>query len=620
MFKRRSTLVLIVLSFAAFSPEAGRGAEMTPADVINLFQAGLAPETILEQVRREGMAQPLTTADLLSLRKAGVSASLIDALVRVAIPDSSAAKSAPDDILSRARRLFDQRDLAGVISLVGPHLLKSPGDDRARAVQIAALLASGRREEAEAHLKVLRAATSVEARGFTARLEAVIAKLDSQNRKVGELVAAVQRGDREGALSAVGQLDSSESMKCSLRVRLAMLAADFDGALTTLNEIPPSTWADVAEAPRLRKQIETSRAEFQKAWDEIEWHLYSPWMSQSPFTSVDYSVVIEAHRFSLEKYITSVNTLAIAYPLNPRAADLTFHAALFALPYDNLEALGDKLLHDRGQISIPFMARRTHLNLVVNVASKRLSLDKAGAHFTSIFMKKVKGGWSIPSRWAKNRPDMVLLDANDPTATAGMTDYFEKVYKKGIGEYQSFNFPFSDIVSLSQSADDNCGDDGCWLRANQFALQFKTRSGAVGTAPRYSLMTVLQAVYGLEAQREVTQKLGRFIVHVLNNPRLQAKLTVPGKISAWQIVDIVANGLTAGANAIQGAKSVGSMETAQMLNVMAGEIGKGMQHLESGKQAEVLQWQARAEQLFGGVSFTSDVLDLKDVLDETTKP
>jgi hypothetical protein len=108
MRRSASFLLGLVLAFAAIgraqetppappppSPTAEQPAASAAQEVLRLKEAGYSEEFLLNKIRRENKTYVLSTDDLVSLRKAGLSETVIEALLRSGNPPSGAPAAAP---------------------------------------------------------------------------------------------------------------------------------------------------------------------------------------------------------------------------------------------------------------------------------------------------------------------------------------------------------------------------------------------------------------------------------------------------------------------------------------------------------------------------------------------
>ena len=74
-----------------------RGEPLEPSDVIELTRRGVADSLIIRQIEDHGVASFITRSDVLALRKAGVRAAVIDAMLRASDDEFARGHAGPDD-------------------------------------------------------------------------------------------------------------------------------------------------------------------------------------------------------------------------------------------------------------------------------------------------------------------------------------------------------------------------------------------------------------------------------------------------------------------------------------------------------------------------------------------
>lgn len=122
VFCRRSLGVLIALALVLALPLAAAEKPLTNDDVVTLTKAGLDDDLIVSKIRRSQSHFDVSTEALVKLRKAGVHASVIDAMIRS--DDGGGTPAAADHSTSSAEKtslvkLVTQSDTVGLTSLVG---------------------------------------------------------------------------------------------------------------------------------------------------------------------------------------------------------------------------------------------------------------------------------------------------------------------------------------------------------------------------------------------------------------------------------------------------------------------------------------------------------------------
>lgn len=76
------------------TPHAASAGELTLRDVIELYRSGLGEDLLVAVIEADGGPIPLSTADVLDLRHAGISDRIITAMLRTARPSATAIAGA----------------------------------------------------------------------------------------------------------------------------------------------------------------------------------------------------------------------------------------------------------------------------------------------------------------------------------------------------------------------------------------------------------------------------------------------------------------------------------------------------------------------------------------------
>jgi len=100
---RYAILPVALVAALLFAAPAARAA--TVEDAVRLLEGGVGERVVLEQIEAEGLDEPLSTGDILALKRAGASDELIRELIR-------SSRSAPDAEVSASQGTVDEEDLA----------------------------------------------------------------------------------------------------------------------------------------------------------------------------------------------------------------------------------------------------------------------------------------------------------------------------------------------------------------------------------------------------------------------------------------------------------------------------------------------------------------------------
>jgi len=270
-----------------------------------------------------------------------------------------------------------------------------------------------------------------------------------------------------------------ELLKYSINLWQGNLANAFS-RLATIRMMSP----DGSVEP-LQKKVTEEVAFFQKVKGRLDWYRYS---AITNGTCTPESLVNEEREqvYSLQQYAALVADAEQHFPLNSWVLDQAFFATLLLKPYEDTESLGDKVLGAKGTLHIPFYARDSLYDLVIDSRNHRLRTE-------------------IDTRVSNNE--------------AGDGRMLELV---------PFDIEFEQITSLSQKAQADVLTHG--LGKQSYALKMEP----AGTAPYYAFMDAIHCMGGEAAQKTITANLGRFILHVIKNSKVSVHLVNPeSKTRDW---------------------------------------------------------------------------------------
>jgi hypothetical protein len=226
---------------------------------------------------------------------------------------------------------------------------------------------------------------------------------------------------------------------------------------------------------------------FAKIQDRIAWYRYSPLSTGSCTSDWIRQQIPKQHYEIQHEYMELIANAEKQFPLSPWVLDHAFFATLLSdRPYEDLESFGDFILEAKGTLRLPFYSREALFDVVLDTRNRRIRTE-------------------MDDRLPKNESGVDKI----PTLLV-------------------FDISFDQLTGIDQKASADLATGG--LASNSYALRIEPS----GLAPRYTFMDAIQCLDGESKQKEVTQKLGRFIAHVINNPRLNNHLVNPEhKTADW---------------------------------------------------------------------------------------
>lgn len=464
MSRRRSTLVLVPLYLAVTATAVAASGELASEDELRALLKAESPSQMLAAVERAELAFVPEPELLDALRLEGTS-EMVLLMIR-----AKGRRYAEEGIFRRVERLVsDQEPEAAVEALIA---LKAGGHwvEKHHYALVLTLLAAGRRDEAAREYESMAAAYP--SGSPMVRQAGELLAAESRRREAVERVLA-HLADLDPAAAEEALLDSglAEIQKLVILYYIDLYQAEFVTALSRLFEIERSghTGPDV---DALRARLLETRKHYAGLWKEIEWHLESG-LANSPCDPISVRNVMGEQKFSLPNYFSAVGDLLRSYPLNQRALDVAFHAALLTLDLREIEGFGRRILGGLGRLRIPFFDHNDQFWLVIDARSERIFLESYAAG---------KGAGSY---------DEDTLPRTD------------------------FDLAWSEVRKIGQKAAGSILTGG--LEREAFALKL----GPSGLAPHYSFMPLLHCLFGEEEQKRVTHNLGRFIADTVGgNVRL----------------------------------------------------------------------------------------------------
>jgi hypothetical protein len=464
----RARLPVLAIALAISTSATPADAAISNQDLVELHRAGLSIEAIVRQVDRDGLGRELTVRDFVELSRAGLPAELLERL-------GNARSSF--DVLRQARTLVAAGNYDRAAEMLETERASSGADGRVAAFLAVIRLRQGRTAESRALL------ASIDQPEVRAELDRLLDLRESATAQVSQIQAAVRSLDREAAMGrAASPAALFEGRESLLRGAVHLLSAEFDPA----REASSSLAGTAREA--FDGLIERHAAEYERLWRRVG-HYYhedptQPWWAPGPrMGNPQDAPKIE------EEIIPAVQELARLFPLAPLVQDLLFHVHLLAAPYEELEELGDTILTARGEIRLPCYSGDKRFDLVI---------DRRNGHFYYEAYPHQAPLWKVDERRLEAVPFA--------------------------GKYQPLSVRFAEIHTFEQSAKGSMIGDQA-PASKQYAFRFNGQGGF----PRWMFMSWVHSVYGGRVQRQITNKLGRFLVHVIDRPRLVVDLAEEGE-------------------------------------------------------------------------------------------
>lgn len=511
-------LLIVSLGVQTFAHAEG----LSMQQILDLKSAGIGDAVIVHQIEASGVSFQPDAAALLNLRKAGASDSLLDAVAKAGTSKSGSSQQGQDKLAG----LYQAGKFADVADELSTKEKDGSLSDREYATLVLSLIRLQQYPQAQSTLD--RFGAKVPGSPYLVKLSTVLKGTSDRLKLRDQLAKALQD------LSAAEFQDAAQHAPLSglehrmLLSNAALLTGDFEAAKLQLNSDGSETYRDRVRMKKALSLLSEQTSAYDAARKVVDFHLHSK--IAHAYCRADGMGVAEAGKWlpgiSIPKYIEAVRVMVNIAPLNPDAERLAFHAALISQRYDKIQALGDRLLATTGSVRVPFAASNAFFDVVIDQKSRRVHTE------------------------INNAP---LADGTAMSKESNVADL------------EPFDLAYDEIKGIDQLARDEISVMGFglpypWMVHYSYALKFSPK----GVAPIYGLMLPIHCIYGQEAQKEITNNLGRYIQHVVGLPDTAVKLVAPGRSGGGLGTVMVGVGMALGApGASAVAEQVSSTEAAQ---------------------------------------------------------
>jgi hypothetical protein len=521
-----SGVLLLVLTVASY------GQALSKQNVIDLQKAGVEESLIIAQVTKDGIAFDFSAIALLELKKAGVSDAVLKSLLSARVVETNTSPEPnPSSDTSQYRTLFAQGHFSLLADQLKIALDRNPGNTKLRSIFVITLLKMGLRPSAEGELRNLRSTqASLERDHYVKSIDTLFADLDRQADAKKRLLASLKAYNAIDAATAIDQLSASPLQRDVLRIYLALYQGKFAEASKLASIAKAPTFSEEERLGAFRAQIQEAKIQYSTLMKQVESYLYSD-------IATSTLCVMKSPRENqipepppIQAYFEAVNRLASLAPLDERVIDLIFHSGFMTMQYKDFEGLGDRLLHIKGDIRIPFFSNDRYFYVVLDSNTKRLYTEPDNVHrFIVSFDWKAGFGYSRTKR-----------NVQENHWSAKMVP---------------FDLHWDEIQFIGQRLHVDAG--------NSYALKLEP----TGLAPNYGLMTFLFCMDGESATRTATRNLGQYILHVISNDHVKSELLNPevhsgGIGGAIAMAVVVSAGVGALEGPAQGRTTAGGLITA----------------------------------------------------------
>jgi hypothetical protein len=485
---KSSMKILMILAFVLWG-HALSAQGLSEQKLIELKKAGVESALIVKQIEKDGISFQMDADATIRLKQLGFSQDVLNALLSVGDKKTSGVAEDP------VRTLYSRGKYPELCDYLKAQLEKNPTNYRLRTILIGALLKINQQPAALGELEKLKnQSQDPTSKSYLDRASLLLSSWQKQEEGKNRLLTALQNYNYNEANSATDQLPASVMQKTILHMLIDSYAGKFDLTLSSASPSQGMSFAALQQMDAIKQKLAESEKEFEASMRDADVYLHGPLVPSSCGSPprVQYP---DFQNISIRQYGGFVTKLTRLAPLNDDVMDMAFHLALLSTKYEDLEALGDKILAAKGSIRIAFYSRDRFFNLIVDVKKKRIYTQPDPHPFV---VRYFWDGWSVKQNASHNNWDADVVP---------------------------FDLAFGDIRGLTQNARGRTGAGGRLIVSKSYALAFEP----LGVAPNYALMNFIFCTEGEEAELQATRNLGQFILHVIGNPSLKAELADPTK-------------------------------------------------------------------------------------------
>jgi hypothetical protein len=529
---------------------------------------------IIKQLQTTGINFKPDVDNLLELRKANLPDEVLDALISLGSPRPQVGPQSA--FLDLARVLYAKGDFAGVAELAKQRLASDSRDSAARYLLGVASLRLNQRDIAQAQLSSLETTQDASSTTLGAKLSALLKRFDSLHKSKSALETELRSYNSANASQVIEHMDVPAVQKELLHVYLNAYRGRFELARYGLENLQGTRPDLEQDWLTVRTFIDRSAMEYQNnlarlawlgqfSWDQGTWMTSghpSFWVPEGlqPFydsqstlmTAQNMSPIQSVSGELLRQTFETASKLVQVAPLDQASLTWLFQIALMTRPYETVQELGDRILSSQDRLVVQMAAKQGLFYLLIDKKNGVLSLVAAPPL----------------TRWVKGRGSDVVED--------------------GI----PFSVKFDEIVSGRQGEKFWYGFHGfgpLYRPAKMFEITPQV------TFSEFTLLPDFTIVYGEKATRQVVYNFGKFLLHVIDRPNLQATLIgleAKGR-STWNFGSVLL-GAVAVANGAAG-------NTAQS-SILLGELDRRDQQV-SDTNAQQQQQSMAWEKLAADASF-----------------
>lgn len=383
-------------------------------------------------------------------------------------------------LFRQAVQLQRQKDYAQSSKLLKEYLADAPSDQLARCLLLNIEVRTHEKSEAIEELAILKTAPiPPNLSNVVAKLEVAVRNFELE-RSLNKALVALKAGEATDIVDrmAIGP-QQKELLKYYVDLRQGNLASALFRAMT----LDHGTASEAsAAASTFREKVSRDTDLFTRIQQRVDWYRYSALTNGSCTSDWIRQEIPKQHYEIQQEYMRIVANSEKEFPLSSWVLDHAFFATLLSdRPYEDLESFGDTILEAKGVLKIPFYSRDALFNLVIDTRTHHI----------------------------RTEPDPHV-----------------RLNESGSDKMQTmmpFDLAFDQVEAIDQKTSTELSNGG--LSSSSYALRLEP----AGLAPRYAFMDAIQCLDGEAKQKSVTQKLGRYVAHVIGTSKARVHLVDPEK-------------------------------------------------------------------------------------------
>ena len=145
--KRSAGILWLSVIVSLIAPDAFGAEVLTNDDVVRMVKAGLGEEIVLSKIKASQSRFDLSTEGLLRLKEAGVSETVIKAVVETAVPRPAAASKTAEEVAKETQEaiaLYQQGKVVAAATAFDKLIAERPGDEHLQVWKALTLLEQAR--------------------------------------------------------------------------------------------------------------------------------------------------------------------------------------------------------------------------------------------------------------------------------------------------------------------------------------------------------------------------------------------------------------------------------------------------------------------------------------------